>query len=483
MQLLLTILSVLVVLGTAGIMLYDLKTKKYEFLSLRNIFLLGFAHFFGIGTYFTAVSGYGTDLYTAGEKGWRMLFIGTLLFIIVFTIAQRFGRSWRWVGKVIPAVQLPITQMGINLSIVALLAGAFLGAVLPNSGYLAAMYSQFRGGMAGAAVGLACYNLLARRFNPVAWVVFIGTLGAAVLVSTVGDIGRRSLLGVMLAVGWIWYYFSLRYRRVTPTLIKVGTLMLAAFFALVIYAGFRGQGAGAGVGRGGFSLQTRFQQIAEAITNPTVSSGDVQSSIMSDAPTNSMFIMENYPERFPYDPFNGVKFILANPIPRFLWPEKPIGLGITVQHQLGSPANLGVGILGHGWAEGGWIGIIGYALFFGVLAASMDSLVKERMWNPYFHVAIACALGNVYAIPRGETSLMLLQVVNGFVGVIVILYMLKLFLRPIMEASAPLLIPIAHSPEEPHHYEDEYTPTSDEYPSWSGYDGPESDRSERTHAA
>jgi hypothetical protein len=104
------------------------------------------------------------------------------------------------------------------------------------------------------------------------------------------------------------------------------------------------------------------------------------------------------------------------------------------------------------------------------------------MWNPYFHVAIACALGNVYAIPRGETSLMLLQVINGFVGVIVILYMLKLFLRPIMEASAPLLIPIAHSPEEPPHHEDEYTPISDEYPSWSGY-GTESDRSQRTHAA
>jgi hypothetical protein len=439
MQLPLTILSVLLVLGTVGVLLYDLQTKKYDFLSMRNIFLLGLAHFFGIGTYFTATSGFGTDLYVAGEKGIKLLFLCTIIFLIVFVVTQRLAQNWSGLRRIIPGVQLPITQQGINLAIIALLFGAFLGAVLPNVGYVAALYSQFRGGMASAAVALATYNLLARKFSPIAWGVFFATLGTATLLSTVGDIGRRSLLGVVLAIGWMWYYYSLRYRPSGPTMIKIGTLMIVGFFGLVVYAGFRGEGEGAGVGKGGFSLETRINQFTQAITNPTFRADDLRSSIMSDAPTNSMFIMENYPDTYDYDYFNGIKFIVANPIPRFLWQEKPKGLGIAVQQQLQSPANLGVGIMGHGWAEGGWIGVAGYAAFFGVLLAGLDNLIRQRMWNPYFLAAIGSSLGNVYALARGETSLFLLQVINHFVGVILVLYLLKLVAKPIMAASQPLI--------------------------------------------
>lgn len=436
MSLLLSILGVLVVLGTIGVLLYNLKTKKYELLSLRNLFLLGFAHFFGIGTYFTMVSG--SNVY--GDRGRTLLFGSILIFLVVFFIAQRIGIKWDSLRRVIPAVQLPVTRQGINFAILALLGAGFLGAVLPNTGYLPALYSQLRVGMPAAAVALATYNLLARKFNPIAWLMFLGTLGFAALLSTVGDIGRRSLLGVILAVGWIWYYYSLRYRPAGPTAVKIGALLICGFFALVVFAGFRGHGAGSGVGRGGYSLQTRIQQFAEVLANPTIASGDVTSSIISDAPTNSMFIMENYPDVYPYDPFNGAKFLLSNPIPRFLWPEKPRGLGIVVQEQLQSPANLGVGILGHGWAEGGWIGVIGYAAFFGLLTAGLDNLIRQRMWNPYFLAALGSSLGNVYALPRGETSLFLLQVINSFVGVIAVLYLLKLFLGPVMLASQPLVV-------------------------------------------
>jgi hypothetical protein len=105
---------------------------------------------------------------------------------------------------------------------------------------------------------------------------------------------------------------------------------------------------------------------------------------------------------------------------------------------MGTPANLGVGILGHGWSEGGILGVIGYAAFFGFFAAAFDNLIRQRMWNPFFLAAIGSSLGNVYALARGETSLFLLQVINGFVGVIIVLYLLKLFFNPVMLASAPL---------------------------------------------
>lgn len=457
----LAILSVLLVLGVAIIFFANIRTKKYDFLSMRNLFLLGFGHFFGIGTYFTARSNFGTDLYVASDDGYAKLFIGTLIFIGVFAVAQQLGKKWSGLRRIIPPVQLPVTQQGINLSIIALLVAALLGAVLPNVSYFTALYSQFKGGMAAAAVALATYNLLARRFNPIAWSVFFGALFMAALLSTVGDIGRRALLGVVLAIGWMWYYYSLRERPSGPVMIKIGLLMVAGFFALVIYAGFRGSGAGEGVGRGGFSLSTRFAQFAEAISNPSVTGENLETSIMSDAPTNSMFIMENYPTQYPYDPFNGLKFIVANPIPRSFWPDKPIGLGITVQEQLRSPANLGVGIIGHGWAEGGWFGIAGYAAFFGLLSAGVDNLIRQRSWNPYFLAAIGSSLGNVYALARGETSLFLLQVINSYVGVILVLYLLKLVAKPIMSASQPLVLDSNRWAFEDEPYEEEQAPEYD----------------------
>lgn len=457
----LVILSVLVVLGTAGLFLSNLFTRKYDVISIRNLFLLGFMHFFGVGTYFAARSGAGTESYVPGDQGYSLLFITMGVFIVVFAIAQRLGSRWSGLRRVIPPVELPVTRLGILVAIAALVFAAIVCSVIPNTGYTAAIISQFRGGTAAAAIALATYNLLARKFNPIAWGVFLGTLVCTLLLSTVGEIGRRGMLGVFLAIAWIWFYFSLRDRSPTSTLLKMGTFLACGLIVLLIYAGFRGKGfANDGSGRG-YTLATRVQQFADAVVNPTVESSNVQSALKSDTPTNSMFILENYPANYAYDPFNGVKFIVTNPIPRSIYPNKPKGLGITLQEHLQSAANLGVGIIGHGWAEGGFFGVIGYAAFFGLLVAGVDTLIRRRVWNPYFMAAIGSSLGNVCALPRGETSLFLLQIMLSFFGVIAVLNPLRLVLGPILAAS-PLLLTDANRhafepPAEEAHLADEYT--------------------------
>jgi hypothetical protein len=392
-----------------------------------------------VGTYFSALSGTGNEYYQPDQKGFSLLLVTMCIFIVVFAIAQRVARNWGGMRRLIPPVQVPLTRLAVSVSILALLAMAVLCSIIPISGYAAAVIAQFRGGTAAAAMALATYNLVARKFNPVAWLLFLGTLGCTLLVSTVGEIGRRGMLGVFFAIAWMWYYFSLRDRPSGSTMVKLGVLFGCGLIVLLIYANFRGKGYGDdGSGRG-YTLGTRIQQFTNALSNPSVQSHNVQSALRSDTPGNSMFIMENYPNPYPFDPFNGAKFIITNPIPRSIYPEKPKGLGITVQEQLQSPANLGVGILGHGWAEGGFVGVAGYAAFFGMFVAGIDNLNRRRVWNPFFMAAIGSSLGNVCALPRGETSLFLLQIMLSFVGVLFVIYPLRLVLGPFFAASTPLL--------------------------------------------
>lgn len=472
---LLIILSVLIMLGTLGIFVYDLKTKKYDCLSFRNLFLLGFTHFFGLGTLFTVTAHGNTGLFMASEEGFQRLFFCTLVFLACFFVAQRLGMKWHGLRRFVPDIRLPVTKLGINLAILALLSASVVTALISQLGLLSAILGQFRSGMAAAAVALATYNLLARRFNPVAWLVFFGALGSAALLSTVGDIGRRALLSVVLAVAWMWFFYSLRSKPSGIVMVKIGVLMVAGFFALVMYASFRGHGAQGGFGRGRFDIRTRIEQFSNALADPKISAENIRAAFVSDAPSNTMFIMENYPTSYPFDPFHGLKFLITNPIPRSVWPGKPIGLGITVQEQLQSPANLGVGILGHGWAEGGILGVVGYAAFFGFFTTAFDNVIRRRVWNPYFLAAVGCSLGNVYALARGETSLFLLQVINSFIGVAFVLYLLKFFLGPLIAVSPPLLVDDnrwAFEPPQEDAYDDYYGDTDlpgearyDEYPS------------------
>ncbi|MBC7773482.1 MAG: hypothetical protein H7210_13375 [Pyrinomonadaceae bacterium] len=349
------------------------------------------------------------------------------------------GRRWGGFRKMVPALQLPITDPGIVLTTVILLAAAVVAGALPMVSYLNVFIAQLKGGLAGAAIGLATYYLIARKFNPIAWAMFGVTFVAAFLLGMVGESGRRGILGVLMAIGWMWWYFGLRHQTLFSKVVKFGAIGIFTFVVVMMYASFRGQGGTGPSGRGGYTITKRATQIAEFAKNPTIQRGAIFNMLGSDAPTDTMFIMENYPGSYEYDPFNGLKFFIANPIPRAIWPSKPSGMGVKVQKQLATGGNLGIGILGHGWSEGGWLGIAGYAIFFGALMGAVDRLIRDRAWNPYFLAAIGSNLGNVFGIARGETSLFMVLVFSGFVGAVAVMYAAKMICGPIMASGRPLL--------------------------------------------
>lgn len=139
--------------------------------------------------------------------------------------------------------------------------------------------------------------------------------------------------------------------------------------------------------------------------------------MLQDSAYNSMYFIENYPDTHEHRPLHGLVFMLTNPIPRAVFPSKPMALGILMQEEVGASANLGPGIIGHGWMEAGWIGVIYYAAFFGFGIAAADKLIRLRSDNPYFISAMGASMGNVIALPRGETALFMVFLVFGLIGI------------------------------------------------------------------
>jgi len=210
------------------------------------------------------------------------------------------------------------------------------------------------------------------------------------------------------------------------------------------------------------SYNQRIGQLVEIAKNPLLGLGEAVRVLTSDTPSITSFILEYYPDPYPQKPLNGLVYVLAQPIPRALWPGKPLALGLEVQDELNNLANLGPGILGHGWAEAGWIGIVYYALFFGAFVVIIDTALARRASNPFFVAVIGAGLANVMALPRGDTPLFFIQILAAWISTGALLYAIRLVIGPVLAGFPSIAIPVP---------EDEYSPDEDELEDPSAEDG------------
>jgi hypothetical protein len=472
MSLLMVVVCAAHMLVTCAILARNLLKRNYDLLSWRNLFLVGFFHFVLLSGYFTASSGEGAiarGSVTSSAMG--LYTLALLLFFWTFMFAARFGYRRSWPGKLLPRLELPVTSPAILASVVVLLAAALL-SLGASAGYLALLAVNMRSGMAVAAVGLATFYLLAHRFNPASWAMFLGTIGAAVVISTVGGIGRRDLVAVAIAVPWMWYFMSLRYRSAASIAVFTGAGAVIGVIFLVLFTGIRFKGVDAETGKGASAGQ-RFSQILDLVTNPTLKHGAAKSMLYTDTANVSMFLMQNYPDSYPYTPGRSALWVLVNPVPRSLYPDKPEALGIVVANEMNRGENLGPGVLGQSWTEGGFLAVAAFALFFGVLYGAVDRALLERGSNPYFVAVMAAGAGNVLAMPRGDVALFLIQIIASMVGAGMMLYLVKLTTGRVFAAFPQISVRLPRrlqafgstyaDEDEDDAWEDQDRPPADEY--------------------
>lgn len=436
MLFLLGLSAVLTALVLTFIMVSGALQRRTDLLSFRNIFLLGFCYFYGLATFFVAFLDQSGFIYQPSGAGYMPLAICTPLFAALFLLADGWGHRWNAAQKIVPKLAIPPTTPSIVIGIVLCLLLAIAG-LSPMGDYFSALLSQVRPALASCAAGLATYYLVSKKYNPIAWALFLFVFALAILLCVTGSIDRRYSLSVFLVVAWVWYFTDLRYRHLFTTLGKLAMIGSVIAVFIVIYSGIRG---GEAEER---TFSKRIEQLSEASANPTqVKKGTLDSVLYQDAPINTLYIIENYPENQPLDPFNGLLFFATNPIPRFLWENKPIGLGSALQQQFSIAANLGPGIIGHGWSEGMWLGVVGYALVFGLICGVLDRATAEQAANPFFLSVFGGSMGNFVGLARGETSLFMVLLVSGAIACVLVLWLMNLVGNSTFRAL-PLVVPDA----------------------------------------
>ncbi len=94
--------------------------------------------------------------------------------------------------------------------------------------------------------------------------------------------------------------------------------------------------------------------------------------------------------------------VILNPIPRFMWQEKPVGVGrilavtrngqkdYTTKELLEIPSSFAIGICGEGWVNGGIFGVVLYSILLGLIAGMYTSMYYTfLMRNTYMSLMIA----------------------------------------------------------------------------------------------
>lgn len=460
-----SVVSMALLVGTFGLFAWNILRQRWDLLSWRNVFLLGMAHFYYLGGFFSAENiVVMTDFHIGSPQAFDLLAWLMLLFTGLYMASASWAMNRPGLTRVLPRVEIPRTTPGVVGTIGGLLLVALVAAIVPIPGFIGLIIAQIRGQLAAVAMGLATYFLLVRKFNPIAWAVFLSAFVIGLVAATVGTGSRRVALGVLLAIPWIWHYYSWRYRRPATNLLRVSAAAVIGALAVLFYSPMRAQDIGR-MGTGA-TAELRLNQFIELMTNPKIEWELVNYLLYTDTVTNTLFILDSYPNQFAYMPMHGVKWFFANPIPRAIWPTKPEALGALLRDQMSVQANLGPGIIGHGWSEMHFVGVIYYAVFFGVLVGVFDRACRDRISNPFFVALIGGSMGNVMALPRGDTPLFMIQIMGGLVGAIAVLWAIRASFGPVMAAFPVILMPGSNDgPAHPH--DDDDAPPDDDP------DGPE----------
>jgi len=445
----------LVVIGT---MLYGFLFKGEMLLSWRNFFLLGFFQFYTIATFWAARVEFYSEIYNPTGTGYFSLAISIPLFFAIFMACYGLAKNWTWPSRLVPRAALPVTTSSVLICALTFAGLVALSIPLVGGSYADSIIVFCRTNMASAAAALMFYLVISNWRNPLWWALFIPVFIMAVIISVVGSIDRRNFLSVFFGLAFVYYFAKLRYEKPSRVLGKMAVLGAVTFLCLIIYNSGRHK-----LGWSGATFGNRQNQILELAKNPDFSARNVfQELLLQDTPLNTVCLMEIVPSDIEYYPLHGAYFYIVNPIPRTIFPTKPRALGIVLQERLQVQANLGCGIIGHGWYEAGWIGIVYYAIAFGFICAIVDRLLRERGDNPFFVVAFGCSLGNVLGLPRGETSMFFDMITAGFVICLLGFTFLGYVFRPYMLVGKPIVM----NPHLTDHQQDD-----DHAPEWhEGYE-------------
>ncbi len=241
-----------------------------------------------------------------------LIFYSTLL-VLIFYYVGRSLFSPKYVARKIVFMERPsrLKLVGWLVLPMAFLASTFISN--NDSAYTGLLIGVFR----GCCLGLICYGIYFRNTK----FVLVGVAAMLFVMLIYGESSRRSYIAIFIPI------LLAMANRLQFDKIKLGgraKILVALIFIFVFLNAMR---SGNDFGEG-FNPDTPVKNTIHYITHLT--------SI--DTFFNTAFIIENFPDRWDYYFGETYLSVLVAPIPRSMWPEKPVSLGAP----LGMMKRLGI---------------------------------------------------------------------------------------------------------------------------------------------
>lgn len=437
---------------------WDHYRGRVELLSVRNLALVGLIIF---------------QVTSAALRLWQDRFDPFLLaeptraglefafWVTLFTILVFVSYNAGWIAKplarkvpVATVVPNAMTMLFMALILVVLGAALRLGTAIP----LLAILADFLGtGFCAMAAGLVGWVWGKRLLNPVliAYGLLILAVGSFVVVY--GAFGRRGLVAIGGALLWGMYYANWRHMAPVKMWARLAIVSVIPIIFIALYTDARSAG----------EHKRTTEQHLRAMGSASLPRGIALLLDGQNTGAETLWLIENYPERFNQRPLFTLWYTVGVMVPRVIWPDKPVALSNTVATDARikkvnrDKIKLSPGIIGSAAAEGGWYAVIIYGIAFGLFLRFFDEIVRLAPWSPFAVLPVASSLGQILGLARGETSVFANTYILTVAGCWITMLAVGRFVQVLRGGAGYEQVVMDESPPEDaegYTYGDEYEP-------------------------
>ncbi|MCO6043198.1 hypothetical protein NG895_04710 [Aeoliella sp. ICT_H6.2] len=412
-----------------------------DLVTAKNVFLLGGINYVGIAGLKAAYSPQIFRILEFERRDYQYFVAGAFTFFAAFLLAYAViklprklaGRTLRKWPAATPGVLYFMTLGAVTLSV--------LGFLAPNIQGLA----QFLFQVGNKAIIIPVALVFAAWFQSKKNLILVATLAGVLLLSMMLSIlsggGRRTMLGVLMAIPICWYWFSLRYKNWLTNTVLLGAVFAVSFAVLLGYSAIRH------FDRRGEMQERNVGNAMEALSKlPSLvfDTSGLDSMLGQNAAQTSLTAIHLYTTDHETEPFHSVIFVATNWIPRAFWPDKPLGLGYTLPKTArakGTRATWGPGIVGHGYHEGGLHMLVFYGVVMALCLRYWDELLVRQPRNAYLLACFAAMSGHLFGWCRGDIGTFTMQIVGALVAMLLFCWAGRLIF------GTGLVYPITSGPE------------------------------------
>ena len=411
--------GIVVIVVMSGLIMIPYLRGKADLCTAWNLLLLGVIIFVGFGCLEVKYGDFSWPQLkwfqpTPALVNWCMLantvFLATLVLSYYYNpitphITSRVLRKWP-----------PITSGSMMFGLIFCVGLATASLVLKDVFFVGLVLSQL------SHKALVCSAVFAiaiwwRTRTSLIWLsTFVVVLIWAMLFSMVVFAGRRLLLSVLMGPVLCVFWMSVRYWNIKRSMSLMAVATVFIFLAGVFYNSIRHFDQGKDAQKR--TIGNMLKQVSSLKDRKFEKVRENKLHYLGQWNVNYSLLAEHYVhtgELVPR-PLNTLKFVLAYPIPRSVWPGKPIAIGEIMVHDIVryKTTNWGVGIAGHGIFEGGIPALILYAVLLSIGIRLFDDPMRAQPDNPYLISMLAAASPHIVSFPRGDMGTMTLESLECF---------------------------------------------------------------------